>query len=152
MLSLLLSGCATIQRPAYDKTVVPVPEKDRLVIWMLSDIQPESVPARKDFEKAVEDVSAHVPGIDLAVMAGDLLQSRSTAEDFDWFIDTREKANIPHWYELAGNHDVRNHDLFQKYFPRPSHYAVSCGNVLILLLSDETPSSETNISNPTFEW
>ena len=119
---------------------------------MLSDIQPESIATRKDFENAVNDVSSNVPGVDLAVIAGDLLQSRSTAEDFDWFIKTQENAHIPDWFELAGNHDVRNHVLFQKYFPRPAHYAVSIGNVLILLLSDETPSSGTNISGPAFEW
>jgi hypothetical protein len=117
-----------------------------------SDIQPESRAARTDFENAVEDVSSNVPGVDLAVVAGDLLQSRSTAEDFDWFIETRKMAHIPYWFELAGNHDVRNQKLFQRYFHTPPHYAVSIGNVLILILSDETPSSETNISDPAFEW
>ncbi len=152
LLPLLVAGCATFHRPAYDETAGAAREEERLVLWMLSDIQPETVAARQDFEKAIQDVTEHVAGIDLAVIAGDLLQSRSSAEDFDWFIETRDQSAISHWYEVAGNHDVRNRDLFQRYFQKPSHYAVSVGNVLILLLSDETPSSQTHISDPVFEW
>jgi 3',5'-cyclic AMP phosphodiesterase CpdA len=86
------------------------------------------------------------------VIVGDLLQSGSTEEDFEWFIETRKKAGIEHWFELAGNHDVRNQELFQKHFPRPSRYAVGFGNAVLLLMSDETPSAATDISDAAFEW
>lgn len=152
LVPLLLSGCATVPRPAYDAVQDNLPEKDRLVVWMLSDIQPETAEARRDFERALDDVSRNVPGIDVAVIAGDLLQSRSTADDFEWFLAARGRVGIPHWFELAGNHDVRNRELFQKYFPRPAQYAVGIGNVRLLLLSDEKPSSETDLSAAAFEW
>ena len=149
---LLVLGCAAFQRTRYDARLDSDLERNRLVIWMLSDIQPKTISARKDFEHALADVAAHVPGIDVALIAGDLLMSRSTAEDFEWFIQTQNRAAIPAWFELAGNHDLRNQKLFRQYFPKPAHYAVSVGNVLILMLSDETPSPETNISTPAFEW
>jgi hypothetical protein len=149
---LLAAGCAALPRPPGEAGPEPAPAADGLVIWMLSDIQPKSVAARKDFERAVDDVKAHVSRIDLAVIAGDLLQSHSTAADFDWFLATRRRAPVSHWFEIAGNHDMRNRELFARYFPVPAHYAVSVGNVLILLLSDETPSSETNLSDSAFEW
>ncbi len=119
---------------------------------MLSDIQPVDVAGRKDFECAVEDVRTHVPGIDLAVVAGDLLQSRSTEDDFEWFLRTRARAGISNWFEVAGNHDVRNRALFRRYFPVPDHYAIDVGNVRMLCLSDVASSSATEVSAEAFAW
>lgn len=90
--------------------------------------------------------------IDMAVIAGDLLKSRSGDEAFNWFLETRAKALVRHWYEIAGNHDVRSSPYFHQYFPRPPAYGVSFGNVLMLLLSDTEPTSETEISEVSFQW
>jgi hypothetical protein len=86
------------------------------------------------------------------VIAGDLLKSRSQDEDFTWFLATRDRAWVPFWYEIAGNHDVRSGQRFHRYFPRPGHYAVEIGNILLLFMSDELPSPETDISDAVFDW
>lgn len=124
----------------------------RLVMWMLSDIQPPTPAERIQFEHAIDDVNGHVEQVDFAVIAGDLLKSRSQDEAFAWFLATRNRAKVPVWYEIAGNHDVRSGERFRRYFPTPSHYAVEIGNLLLLLLSDELPSSQTDISDQAFNW
>lgn len=151
VLLLAAAGCGVFRGPGFDKKD-SVPDDDRLVVWMLADIQPVDVAGRKDFERAVEDVRTHVPGVDLAVVAGDLLQARSTADDFDWFLRTRDRAAIPRWFEVAGNHDVRNRALFRRYFPGRDHYAIDVGNVRILCLADVTSASTTEISDEAIAW
>lgn len=150
--SLFISGCASLPQGNYvDSDMEPEDDK-RLVIWMLSDIQPQTVQERIFFENAIEDVQANVEKIDMAVMAGDLLKSRSKSEAYIWFLNTRERAGLTHWYEIAGNHDVRSGDVFQHYFPVPTHYEVVVGNVLLLLLSDQSVASKTEISEESFNW
>ena len=149
----LLPGCALLNRARFDRgKEASAPADDRLVVWMLSDIKPATAAGRKDFEHAIADVRANVPEVDMAIIAGDLLKSRSTAADFDWFVETRNLANIPHWFEVAGNHDVRNRKLFQRYFPTPPCYAIEVGNLRFLCLSDESKASETELSDRTFDW
>ncbi len=119
---------------------------------MLSDIQPPTLADRRFFEQAIADVNDHVTEVELAVIAGDLMKSRSQDEDFAWFLNIRNRSQVRRWYEIAGNHDVRSEPLFHRYFPRPSHYAVAFGNILLLLLSDELPSSKTEVSDEAFTW
>ncbi len=149
---LLLSGCSGL-RTGESPESRPSPGQGRsFVIWMLSDIQPPTQADRRFFEQAIADVNDHVAQVDMAVIAGDLMKSRSQDEDFAWFLDTRNRSQVRRWYEIAGNHDVRSEPLFHLYFPRPSHYAVAFGNILLLLLSDELPSSKTEISDEAFTW
>ncbi len=121
-----------------------------MVVWMLSDIQPEAPEERLLFEEAIADVNGHVAQVDLGVIDGDLLKSRSRDEDFAWFLRIRNRSKVRHWYEIAGNHDVRSMPLFRRYFPRPSFYGVEIGNILLLLLSDESTASKTDISDAAF--
>jgi Calcineurin-like phosphoesterase len=119
---------------------------------MLSDIQPPSKEERRRFEKAVADVVQLGQPINMAVIAGDLLSSRSGDEAFNWLLKSRTAAPVQRWYEIAGNHDKRSSPQFENYFQRPPAYGVSFGNVLMLLLSDTEPTSETEITDASFAW
>lgn len=148
----LLAGCSAVTSVQEKDIALMKSQDDQFLLWMLSDIQPRSKEERIHFETAIKDVKDNIDKVDVAVMAGDLLKSRSKNEAFDWFIKTRKAAPVLQWYEIAGNHDVRSGQVFQKYFPRPSHYGVSVGNILILLLSDQSVASRTDISDEAYEW
>ncbi len=149
---LLLTGCAGVRTGESPEGRPVVGKGTAFVVWMLSDIQPPTKADRHFFERAITDVNERVTQVDMAVIAGDLMKSRSKDEDFAWFFNTRNRSKIQHWYEIAGNHDARSMPLFRQYFPRPSYYGVGLGNILLLLLSDESLSSKTDISDAAFQW
>jgi len=151
-LLLFLSGCFFIPATVYDKDQHGLTPGRKLVVWLLSDIQPESREGRAVFENAVQDVNDHIPDVTLAVIAGDLLKSRSRSEAFDWFLAVRERSYIRNWYEIAGNHDVRSGEIFWDYIKKPPQYGVRVGNILLLLISDESTASKMDISDETFSW
>jgi hypothetical protein len=149
---VLLAGCAGLPAGTHPEVRSEFAKGQTFVLWMLSDIQPANVSERRFFEQAVADVNEGVAQVEMGVIAGDLLASRSQDEAFAWFLATRNRSKVRHWYEIAGNHDVRSGPVFRKYFPRPPYYGVRFGNILLLLLSDETPSSKTEISEEAFSW
>jgi Calcineurin-like phosphoesterase len=151
-LLLGLSACAPWTPPTTREEMAAVALPRRYVVWMLSDIQPPTKEERRRFEKVVVDVVHLGLPIDMAVIAGDLLKSRSGDEAFNWFLETRAKAPVRRWFEIAGNHDKRSFPQFEHHFQRPPAYGVSFGNVLMLLLSDTEPSSQTEISDASFAW
>ena len=147
----LLGGCSLPPSGYLPKG--PEAESGRtFVLWMLSDIQPQTKAERRFFEQAINDVNGGVVQVDMAVIAGDLLKSRSRDEDFAWFRKTRDRSKVRHWFEIAGNHDVRSEPVFSRYFPRPVAYGVEVGNLLLLLLADTEPSSATEIPDAAFVW
>ena len=149
---LFLSACSLIPATVYDEDQRGITPGRKLVVWMLSDIQPENREGRAVFEDAVQDVNDHIPNVTLAVIAGDLLKSRSRSEAFDWFLAARGRSYIRNWYEIAGNHDVRSGKIFWDSIKKPPHYGVRIGNILLLLISDESTASKTEISDETFSW
>ena len=149
--SLILAGCVSMQNESFEEAKAHFTKKPFLV-WMLSDIQPETIPERKVLEAAVADVNENIGSVDIGIMAGDLLKSRSHDDDFNWIINTRNKAKVKDWYQIAGNHDVRSGPIFYKYFPHSEYYAVKYGNVLFLFLSDQSTASRSDISDETFAW
>lgn len=148
---LILTGCVSVHNGNFQEAKAHFSKKQFLV-WMLSDIQPKSTLDRNVFEAAVTDVNENIKSVDMGIMAGDLLKSRSQDDDFNWFIETRNKVNVTDWYQIAGNHDVRSGPIFYKYFPQAQYYAVTYGNLLFLFLSDQSTSSRTDISDETFLW
>ena len=146
---VLLAGCSMV------KTLPFEPFRDdgnpTLTIWALSDIHPRTEEERRIFENAIEDANT-LGTIDIGIMAGDLLKSRSREEAFDWFVQTRSRSDVADWFVIAGNHDARSQPLFAHYFPDPPYYGVAVGNMLILLLSDVSVSSRTDISEDGFLW
>jgi len=149
--TLIIFGCAVVPKGEFPG-VTGSDEKQHFVVWMLSDIQPTTIPERVSFERAIKDVNDNVDQVNLGVMAGDLLKARSQGEAFRWFLATRERSKVKDWYEIAGNHDIRSGKLFWHYFPIPSYYAVTIGNLLFLFMSDESTDSKTNLSDATFSW
>jgi hypothetical protein len=148
----LLAGCSGLGTGELPERRPPIAEDRAFVVWMLSDIQPSTSAERVFFEQTIGDINDYPGRVDMAVIAGDLVKSRSQDEDFTWFLGIRNRSRVEHWYEIAGNHDVRSQPLFHKYFPQPAYYGVEVGNLLLLLLSDELPSSKTDISEEAFRW
>jgi len=150
--SFILAGCADVPFGNFVDRNLEDGSGRNLVVWMLSDIHPQTEEDRKTFEVAVADVKNNVGSVDMAIVAGDLLKARSTASAFDWFMHVRSGSNILDWFQIAGNHDVRSGKIFYKYFPQPAYYAVEFGNLLFLFLSDQSVSSRTDISEDAFSW
>ncbi len=125
----------------------------RLTIWAHSDIQPRNGAEMIHYEIAVDDVAANIPGIYMAIVAGDIVHRRDAAHMYyQWFLDTRARAAIPYWYEIAGNHDENDIGSYRHYINKPLHYTVQVGNVLIIFMSDEIRSAVTDISDNVFRW
>jgi hypothetical protein len=138
--------------PPEESGLGPVAGPAPLILWLLSDIQAATKAERQNFATTIADVNRLAQPPELAVIAGDLMASRSRPEDFTWFLATRNRARVGHWFEIAGNHDLRSEPLFSQYFPNPSYYSVEVGNLLLLLLSDELASSPTEIGDEAFTW
>lgn len=81
-----------------DKNIWDSP-KNSLKVWVLSDIQPIRRKQREEFERAIEDINRNVPGIDFAIVVGDILQWASN-EGYDWYIRMRSMSYIKEWYEI----------------------------------------------------
>jgi predicted MPP superfamily phosphohydrolase len=150
--SVGLWGCTVVPTGNFDNVGVDVDQGKKLVVWMLSDIHYKNEGYSGVFEAAIQDINENIGPVDMAVMAGDLLQSRSPASAFESFLQARNRAKVSEWYEIAGNHDVRSGTLFYEYFKKPPYYAVETGNLLFLFLSDQSVSSRTDISDEAFFW
>jgi len=149
--TLILTGCISVQNGISPEAKAHVSER-QFTLWMLSDIQPKTTLERNVFESAVADVNKNIGHIDMGIMPGDLLKSGSNDADFNWFKETRDRAMVTDWYQIAGNHDARSGSIFYKYFPQPQYYAVEFGNLLFLFLSDQSVASRTDISDDTYLW
>jgi predicted phosphodiesterase len=150
--NLLFAGCAAVPYGNFADRDVEGGTGKNMVVWMLSDIHPKTTGDRKIFEAAVADMNENVGPVNLAIIAGDLLKSRSSASAFNWFMRARKNSIIPDWFQIAGNHDVRSGSIFNEYFPLPPYYAVKFGNILFLCLSDTSVSSRTDITDEAFVW
>src|SRR3972149_4458911 len=124
-----------------------------LKIWLLSDIQPKNQGHKKQFQKAINDINKNVSDIDFAIVVGDIVQ-QANEEDFDWYLSTKPSSYIKEWYEIAGNHDVKwdNGVLYKKKINEKFNYSFVKGNIIFIFMSDELTSSETDISDETFNW
>lgn len=124
------------------------------VVWAHSDIHSRDQRDMNNYAKAVEDVRAKIPRVDMAIVAGDIVHRKGSQREFEWFLKEREKAGIPRWYEIAGNHDLKDLENYVKYVGKPSHYSVTAGNILFLFMSSEDRYDKppTVISDETFEW
>ncbi len=127
-------------------------ESNMLVLWALSDIQPKNPSQYRHFEMAVKDVNARAPRAKIALVAGDVVHDKDAEADFKWYLATKNKSVIPHWYEITGNHDMKDEKNFRKYISNDLHYSVEIGNILILFMSDEDRRPPQRISDRTFRW
>lgn len=122
------------------------------IIWAHSDVQPRSPAEKIYYENAVKDMAENFKTIDMALFAGDIVQFSNFKEIFEWYLNTRKKAPVKEWYEIAGNHEWRSIDLYKRLINPHLHYSVTRGNLLILMISNEKWGRPTYISEETFEW
>jgi predicted phosphodiesterase len=125
---------------------------DYLIIWAHSDIQPRNIKERIYYETAIADINKNFSKVDIALVAGDIVHWSTSADDYKWYLEAKKKTSIKYWYEIAGNHDHKNKINYEKYIQMPLHYFVKIGNIIIVCLSDETRSAETNISDEAFNF
>jgi 3',5'-cyclic AMP phosphodiesterase CpdA len=151
MIFLSSTPCSTARRSEFKITAKSDPG-DFLVIWALSDIQPKDASQRWHLERAIDDVNARAPYAKIAVVAGDIVHHRKSEHDFRWYLEARKKSKVPHWYEIAGNHDMKDEMNYRKYIGNNLHYSVEVGNAIILLMSDEDRFPAQKISDETFRW
>lgn len=122
-------------------------------IWVLSDIQPRNSNDKEVFKDAITDVNNHIPGIDMAIVAGDI-SNKGKSKTYDWYLSARELSYIKDWNEIGGNHDLKT-DLGKFFLEdiKPNfHYSLTRGNILFIFMSDEQRGKPTEISDETFNW
>lgn len=124
-----------------------------LKIWVLSDVQPRNNEDRDAFKDAITDVNDNIPGIEMAIVAGDIANSPKP-ETYDWYLSTRELSYIRDWNEIAGNHDLRTDlgKLFREEINQNFNYSLTKGNILFIFMSNEERGKSTEISDETFNW
>lgn len=124
-----------------------------LTVWALADIQPRNGSHRRAFEEAVLDINENVPGVDMAIVAGDIVHV-TEEETFDWYIQTRNESYVGEWYEIIGNHDLKSDrgKLFKEKLREDVDYAVLKGNILFIFMSDSERGKATEISDEVFIW
>ena len=127
--------------------------KDTLTVWALADIQPTSRGHEEAFEIAITDINDYVPNIDLAIVAGDIV-NQTDEETFDWYVQTRNNSYIEEWYEIIGNHDLKTDmgKLFREKLREKVNYSVLRGNILFIFMSDSQRGKATEISDEVFNW
>jgi hypothetical protein len=152
LLLAVLSGCGAVATGDFNNWMHSRAGGRLMTIWALSDIQAETPAQRNSFTRAVNDAALHLGTIDVGVIAGDLMRSRAQDEEFTWFLHTRAEVQVGQWYEILGNHDMRSLHKFRHYFPQAQNKAVAIGNILLLLLNDESTKSRTDISDKVFHW
>lgn len=150
---LFASSCSLSVPSSAELSGFSEPSDRVFEIWALSDIQPKRKSQWKQFRRAVEDVNQNIPKIDLAIVAGDLVD-RSRAGEFESYLEIRSESYIGRWQEIAGNHDLKSDGgtLYTKSINPLLHYHFTVGNVLFLMMSDEQRGSPTELSDETFGW
>jgi len=133
--------------------IIQTDSENSFRIWVLSDIQPRNSGERDAFKNAVFDINLNVPGLDMAIVGGDIVDI-TEEEMYEWYISTRELSYIKDWNEIAGNHDLKNDlgKLYREKVNKNFNYSVVRDNVLFIFMSDEVKSKATEISDETFNW
>jgi len=127
--------------------------ENTLTVWALADIQPTNRGHEEAFEIAITDMNDNVPNIDMALVAGDIV-NETTEESFDWYVRTRNNSYIKEWFEIIGNHDLKTDmgKLFRDKLREEVNYSIVKGNILFIFMSDSERGKATEISDETFEW
>ncbi len=88
----------------------------------------------------------------MAIVGGDIVHRRNAVNDYIWYLKQKAKTGIKDWYEIAGNHDMKDTANYNRFIGKPLHYSIQKGNLLILFMSDEDRFPPTYISDETFAW
>ncbi len=132
--------------------------KDNLIIWVFSDMQPTNQKDWEILENSIKDVNSLKIKPDMALVPGDLVDHGSK-EDYQKLIDYLKNSALPleNFYELAGNHDFNpyftgDHSNYQALIENDLDYTVKRGNVTFILMSDDGTGATGFIKNDSFEW
>lgn len=127
--------------------------ENTLRVWALADIQPTNKGHEEAFEIAVTDMNDNVSNLDMALVAGDIV-NETTEESFEWYVRTRNNSYIQEWYEIIGNHDLKTDmgKLFREKLRQEVNYSIVKGNILFVFMSDSERGKATEISDETFLW
>lgn len=125
---------------------------NHLILWTLSDIQPKNSSQRWHLEKAIGDINTIAPNALVAIVAGDIVHHRESKDDFLWYLSAKSKSKVPYWFEIAGNHDMKDEKHYRQFISEKLHYSVTVGNILMLFMSDEDRFPAQKISDTTFRW
>jgi len=122
-------------------------------IWALSDIQPRNQDERNAFKNAINDINNNIKEIKFSIVAGDIVNT-TNEEIFEWYIAERKKSYIKTWYEIIGNHDLKNDNgkLFRNKLRSEINYSITVDNMIYIFMSDALKGKPTDISDETFQW
>ncbi|MGQ0792751.1 MAG: metallophosphoesterase family protein [Deltaproteobacteria bacterium] len=151
--ALLVSSCMANPVVSESGNLKAANPRSALKVWALSDIQPKNQAQKLEFTRAVADINRNVPDIDLAIVAGDLIED-AREEDFDWYLSEKSRSYIEEWYEIAGNHDLKleRGAVYREKINPEFYYSILKGNALFIFMSDEVRGKPTEISDETFRW
>lgn len=144
---LILPVCATYN-PVPDDPSDP----SRYVIWINSDIQYQTFAQMNNFPDAVDDIAENIGRIDMAITAGDIVEKERAPHIYDWYLKTREKVNTGAWFEIAGNHENRDIELYRQKIRKDLNYAVSAGNMIIIFMSTIYRGDISPIPDDVITW
>lgn len=126
-----------------------------LTVWALSDTHVKDEFRIKPFQEAVADMNDNVPGINMAIDAGDVVDF-PTEKSYDLYIETKGRSYVKEWHEIIGNHDYEtdNGMIFRQKLRRrgDANYTVEKGNILFIFMSNEDNGDATFITDATFNW
>lgn len=130
----------------------PDSSKNTFAVWAHSEIRPSRHSQRECYESAIADISAEMPSINAAIVAGNIVHDYQSADVFRWFLKSRTRAGVPSWFEIPGERDVRDAANFKKLIRPESRYAARAGNLLFLFLGEEFSGSPRRVSAEAFQW
>ncbi|MCU0848032.1 MAG: metallophosphoesterase [Spirochaetes bacterium] len=120
-----------------------------LRIWAHSDLHLKTAIDWNIYKRDMMDIVTSASGIDAAIVAGDIGLNKKNS---GFYCDMKSLSGIRYWFELAGNHDAENIQRYSAITKKPLHYSVSIGNLLIIFMSDEKMTHETDIPDDVFNW
>ncbi|MGI9533458.1 MAG: metallophosphoesterase family protein [Thermodesulfobacteriota bacterium] len=131
-------------------------QKNTFTVWAISDTHVKDEVNSQNLENAIEDMNKYVPGIDMVLVSGDVVD-QAKKESIDLYLETRALSDVIEWYEIVGsNHDFRpdGGQLFRENIREDVHYTVQKGNILFIFMSDSGTGAErpTGFSDELFNW
>ncbi len=133
-------------------------DKDNLIAWIFSDIQPVSQKNWETLENTIEDVNNLSIKPDMALMPGDLVD-HGAEKDYRKLKNYLDNSNLPmeNFYGLAGNHDFNPYFTgtqknYQNLIENNLDYTVKRRNLTFILMSDDKNGAPGVIDEDSFQW
>ncbi len=145
-----LYGCAYTNAPVNEIPQKPIKKQ----VLACSDIHIGYNDINIDgivFKNALNEIVNNIGTIDYAFSLGDLVQW-GVNEEFQKYLSVRNASKIDQWYELAGNHEQYGIENYSKLINYHKAYAIIDGNLVWIMVSDESPAGYGEISENTYIW